>query len=72
MTTPKSPLSTSLGYLRPTRRTLFWRTFLPWQLIRFVIINLRMTKMIRRSHDRKLPQLPAPRAPNAAVREKPA
>jgi hypothetical protein len=34
----------------PTRRTVFWRTFLPWQLWRFVRINLKMLGVIRRSH----------------------
>jgi hypothetical protein len=40
--------------VRPTRRTLFWRTFVPWQVIRFVIINLRITAMILKSHDTHL------------------
>lgn len=35
---------------RPTRRTLFWRTFIPWQLWRFAVINLKMIGIIRRSH----------------------
>jgi hypothetical protein len=35
---------------RPTRRTLFLRTFLPWQLWRFLAINLKMVGIIRRSH----------------------
>ena len=35
---------------KPTRGTLFWRTFLPWQMIRFAWINLRMIIVIRRSH----------------------
>lgn len=34
----------------PTRRTLFLRTFLPWQVWRFIMINLRMLRIIRRSH----------------------
>jgi hypothetical protein len=34
----------------PTRRTLFLRTFLPWQLWRFAAINLKMVGIIRRSH----------------------
>jgi hypothetical protein len=34
----------------PTRRTLFLRTFLPWQLWRFAAINLKMIGIIRRSH----------------------
>lgn len=36
--------------MMPTRRTVFWRTFLPWQLWRFVRINLKMLGVIRRSH----------------------
>jgi hypothetical protein len=35
---------------RPTRRTLFLRTFLPWQLWRFIAINLKMIGIIRCSH----------------------
>jgi len=40
-----------LAYVtRPTKRTLFLRTFLPWQLWRFLAINLKMIGIIRRSH----------------------
>ncbi|MAV90642.1 MAG: hypothetical protein CL676_04420 [Bdellovibrionaceae bacterium] len=39
---------------RPTKGTLFLRSFLPWQLLRFLIINLRMTVMIKKSHGRKV------------------
>ena len=35
---------------KPTRATLFLRTFLPWQLVRFIWINLKMAIIIRRSH----------------------
>lgn len=34
----------------PTRWTLFVRTFIPWQLVRFAVINLKMLRLIRRSH----------------------
>jgi len=34
----------------PTRFTLFLRTFLPWQMWRFAVINLKMIEIIRRSH----------------------
>jgi hypothetical protein len=34
---------------RPTRWTLFLRTFVPWQLWRFARINLKMLQIIRRS-----------------------
>lgn len=35
---------------KPTRLTLFLRTFLPWQLVRFAYINLKMLRIIARSH----------------------
>ena len=35
---------------KPTRWTVFLRTFIPWQLWRFAMINLRMLDIIRRSH----------------------
>ncbi len=34
---------------RPTRWTLFTRTFVPWQLWRFARINLKMIRIIRSS-----------------------
>jgi hypothetical protein len=34
---------------RPTRLTLFLRTFFPWQLWRFARINLKMIRIIHRS-----------------------
>lgn len=34
----------------PTRWTLLQRTFVPWQLWRFAVINLKMIGIIRRSH----------------------
>jgi hypothetical protein len=34
----------------PTRWTIFLRTFIPWQMVRFVVINLRMFRLIWRSH----------------------
>ena len=36
----------------PTGWTRFLRTFLPWQIIRFAAINLRMLRMISKSHPR--------------------
>ena len=35
---------------RPTRWTVFLRTFVPWQLWRFVRINAKMIRIIRRPH----------------------
>lgn len=40
----------TLYVTKPTRWTLFLRTFLPWQLWRFIRINLKMVGIIRRSH----------------------
>ena len=37
---------------RPTRWTVFLRTFVPWQAWRFVRINLKMISMIRRRPER--------------------
>ena len=34
----------------PTRGTIFPRTFIPWQLVRFVVIHLKMIRLIWRSH----------------------
>jgi hypothetical protein len=36
--------------MKPGRWVLFFRTFLPYQLWRFVWINLRMIRMTRMSH----------------------
>jgi hypothetical protein len=36
--------------MKPSRWVLFWRTFLPYQLYRFVWINLRMLRVISKSH----------------------
>jgi hypothetical protein len=38
---------------RPSAATLFFRTFLPWQLVRFAWINLKMIRMIRKAHSRR-------------------
>ncbi len=39
----------------PTGETVFLRTFLPWQLWKFIKINLKMLVVIRRSHRTHLP-----------------
>ena len=49
--TPARPYLTEQFYAtKPTRFTVFLRTFLPWQLVRFAFINLKMLRIIRRSH----------------------
>jgi len=35
---------------RPTALTRFMRTFIPWQFWRFVVINVKMIRVIRKSH----------------------
>lgn len=46
----KAHMRTAFYATRPTRTTVFLRTFLPWQFVRFVWINLKMVIIIRRSH----------------------
>lgn len=50
---PKAPaghLIESFYATTPTRFTVFLRTFLPWQLWRFAMINLKMLRIIGKSH----------------------
>ena len=47
--TAKVTASTARYVTRPTRLTLFLRTFVPWQLWRFARINLKMLRIIHRS-----------------------
>ena len=39
---------------KPTKATLFLRTFPPYQLWRFFWLNLKMIGIIRRSHQGKI------------------
>ena len=32
---------------KPTAATRFLRTFIPWQVVRFIVINLKMIRIIR-------------------------
>lgn len=41
-------MSKAVYATKPTRWTIFMRTFLPWQLWRFLLINVRMISMMRR------------------------
>jgi hypothetical protein len=52
---PKANVSRSFYATKPTGATVFWRTFLPWHLWRFVAINLKMMTIIRRSHSAPRP-----------------
>ncbi len=50
-TRPPSPPVTEIPMApMPTRGTIFLRTFIPWQMVRFVVINLKMFRLIWRSH----------------------
>jgi len=46
----KVQMKASFYATKPTRGTLFWRTFLPWQVVRFAWLNLKMLTIIHRSH----------------------
>lgn len=50
-TAPPAPYSAESFIPVPTARTRALRTFIPWQLWRFAVINLRMLRMIAKSHD---------------------
>lgn len=45
-----SQQSSRLYATKPTKGTLFLRTFLPWQIWRFIWINLKMLSIIKSSH----------------------
>jgi len=49
--TPTSPIEDGRFAPRPIRRTVALRTFIPWQMVRFAVINLRMFRIIAKSHD---------------------
>lgn len=34
----------------PTRSTRFWRTFVPYQLVRFVVLNLKIMRIVVGGH----------------------
>lgn len=34
----------------PTPLTRFWRTFIPYQFLRFLVINVKMLRLIFKSH----------------------
>lgn len=34
----------------PTKNTLFWRKFWPWQAWRFIVLNLKIMKMVVKGH----------------------
>ena len=53
------PYSREFFAPRPSKITLFFRTFVPWQLVRFAWINVKMIRMIGKAHShRALPPPP--------------
>jgi hypothetical protein len=46
----KAQMKAAFYATKPTGITLFMRTFLPWQIWRFVWINFKMLVIIRKSH----------------------
>jgi hypothetical protein len=52
MDAPDQPerLQESFFATKPTAFTRFMRTFIPWQMVRFAVINLKMLRLIARSH----------------------
>jgi hypothetical protein len=48
--TQPSRMQESYFAAKPTAFTRFMRTFLPWQMWRFAVINVRMARIIFRSH----------------------
>ncbi len=50
MTTNKEPYEQTYYPPVPTRFTTAMRTFLPWQLWRFLVINWKMLKLMGKPH----------------------
>ena len=49
-----SPYEAEVQTIVPSQMVKFFRVFWPWQLFRFAIINLKMIRMISKSHPHKL------------------
>ncbi len=47
---PRPQMKAAYYATRPTAWTRYLRTSLPWQAVRFVIINLKMIRIIGLSH----------------------
>lgn len=43
-------LESSFYATKPTKKTRWLRTFFPFQVLRFLSLNVRMVKMIKMSH----------------------
>ena len=53
------PYSREFFAPRPSRAVLFLRTFAPWQLVRFAVINVRMVRMIGKARHGVAPAAPS-------------
>jgi len=56
--------------IRPTPFTIYLRRSLAWQLVRFIVINLRMLAMILKSHQTRIPHVKPVRAERAHVQSR--
>jgi hypothetical protein len=65
------PYSREFFAPRPSRATLFFRTFVLWQLVRFVWINFKMIAMIGKAHSHRVPGSPAGSGPGGRRRALP-
>lgn len=34
----------------PTKSTIFWRKFIPWQVWRFIVLNIKILKIVVGGH----------------------
>ncbi|MBP9086577.1 MAG: hypothetical protein KBG15_10700 [Kofleriaceae bacterium] len=44
------PTENARRAMKPSRRVLFFRTFWPYQMLRFLWLNFRMLRIIFKSH----------------------
>lgn len=51
-TDPPTRRGQALNATQPTAFTRWKRTFIPWQIVRFIAINLKMMRIIRLGHHR--------------------
>ncbi len=40
------------SFMAPTKHTVFIRTFIPWQLVKFIYYNLKMLRVLLKGHGR--------------------
>lgn len=45
-----TPYSESSFTTIPTKGTTFWRKFIPWQIFRFIVLNLKIMKIVVGGH----------------------